>query len=100
MTLSLDYILFWLADTSDFFYPESGPARTRNGYGRNSRFDSFVGSEVDLVAKYAVTPWASVHLGYGHFFPGGYVKSSVGSVPGNGGATGANWFYVQTTINF
>jgi hypothetical protein len=100
LTLSLDYILFWLADTHDFFYPESGPARTQNGYGRNPQFDSFVGSELDLVAKYAVTPWASVHMGYGHFFPGAYIKSSVASVPANGGATGADWFYVQTTVNF
>jgi hypothetical protein len=100
LTLSLDYILFWLADTHDFFYPESAPARTQNGYGRNPRFDSFVGSEVDLVAKYAVTPWASVHMGYGHFFPGDYIKSSVGSVLENGGTAGANWVYVQTAITF
>jgi hypothetical protein len=100
LTVSLDYILFWLADTNDFFYPESAAARTENGYARNSQFDSFVGSELDLVAKYAVTPWASVHMGYGHFFPSAYIESSAGSVPSNGGTTGADWIYVQTTINF
>jgi len=100
LSVSIDYLLFWLADTSDFFYPESGPARNENGYGRNPQFDSFVGSEIDFVAKYAVTPWAEVHAGYGHFFRGDYIKSSVGSIPANGGATDADWFYVQTSLNF
>jgi hypothetical protein len=100
LTVSVDYLLFWLADTNDSFYPESGSGRNANGYGKNPQFDSFVGSEIDLVMKYTVTPWADFQMGYGHFFPGDYIKSSVGRVPANGGATGADWFYVQTTINF
>ena len=100
LTVSLDYLLFWLADTGDSFYPESGSGRNANGYGRNPQFDSYVGSEIDLLVRYAVTPWADLQLGYGHFFPGDYIKSSVGRVPANGGTTGADWFYVQTTFNF
>lgn len=42
------------------------------------------------MAKYVVTPWADLQLGYGHFFPGEYIRGSVGSVPANGGATGAD----------
>lgn len=100
LALAIDYLLFWLADEADSFYPESGSARNQNGYGRNPDYGSYVGSELDIVAKYAVTPWAELQLGYGHFFPGEYIKNSVGSIPANGGATGADWFYVQTTINF
>lgn len=100
LSVSLDYLLFWLADSSDSFYPESGSARNQNGYGKNPKFGSYVGSELDLVAKYALTSWSDLQLGYGHFFPGEYVKNSVNSVPANGGSTGAEWFYVQATINF
>lgn len=100
LTVSLDYLLYWLADTNDFFYPESGPGRSANGYGRNSSFDSFVGSELDLLVRYSPTPWSDLQVGYGHFLPGDYIKSSVGRVPANGGTTGADWVYVQATFNF
>ncbi|QIF01327.1 alginate export family protein [Roseimicrobium sp. ORNL1] len=100
LTVSLDYLLFWLADTNDFFYPESGSGRNVNGYGRNPSFDSFVGSELDLLVRYSPTPRSDLQVGYGHFFPGDYIKSSVGRVPANGGATGADWVYVQATFNF
>lgn len=100
LTLSVDYLLFWLADTSDSFYPESGSARSGNGYGKNPQFSSFTGSELDIVAKYAFNTATEFQVGYGHFFPGDYIKSSVGSVPKNGGATGADWLYVQAVFNF
>jgi hypothetical protein len=100
LSIAVDYLLFWLADGADFFYPESGAGRSGNGYGRNPQFDSFVGSEINFVARYAVAPWADLQVGYGHFFAGDYIKDSVGSVPANGGHTDADWFYVQATINF
>lgn len=94
LSVAADYLLVWLADASDSFYPEAGSARNANGYGRNPQFDSFVGSELDIVVKYALTPWAEIHAGYGHFFVGDYVKQSVRN------PEDADWFYVQTTINF
>lgn len=100
LSFTVDYILLWLANDNDSFYPETGAARSENGYGKNPKYDSFVGSELDIVAKYNMTPWAELQLGYGHFFPSDYIKSSVGSVPANGGATGADWFYLQTTFTF
>ncbi|MDB6134370.1 MAG: hypothetical protein JWM59_2613 [Verrucomicrobiales bacterium] len=100
LSVSVDYLAFWLADTADSFYPESGAARSRNGYGRHADYGSFVGSELDVVAKYAFTPWADLQVGYGHFFPGDYIKDSINSVPANAGTTGADWVYVQTLINF
>jgi hypothetical protein len=98
--VTADYLLFWLADTHDSLYPETAAARSGNGYGIHPGFNSFVGSELDLVASYTVKRVADLQLGFGHFFVGDYIKQSVGSVPANGGAMDANWFYVQTRINF
>ena len=97
LTASLDYHVFWLADTHDSFYPQAGAGRSGKGYGKNSAYDSFVGSEIDLDFNYAVAPWAGLRGGYGHFFPGSYVDSSKQAW---GGAIGADWFYVQATLSF
>ena len=103
---TLDYHLFWLADTHDFFYPEVGPGRGASGpaqlgepvsYGRNPQFSSFLGSEVNLDVTYTPARWAVLRAGYGHFFAGDYVKSSVSGV---GGATDADWIYLQATLGF
>lgn len=97
-TVTLDYHLFWLADTDDFFYPEAGPGRNRNGYGRNPGFDSFVGHELDLDLTYAFKPWAILRTGYAHFFAGDYIRQSLAA--GEVGHTDADWFYLQTTLSF
>jgi len=47
--------------------------------------------------NYAVTAWAGLRAGYGHFFTGGYVIDSKASL---GGASDADWFFVQATFNF
>jgi hypothetical protein len=52
---------------------------------------------VDIVATYAVKSYASAQVGIGHFFVGDYVRSSLA---GLGGATDANWVYVQVLFNF
>jgi Alginate export len=94
LTVTLDYHLFWLADTADFFYAVSGVARSTGGYGRNPANDSFAGSELDCVASYVIKPWATAQAGYGHFFRGGYVKDSLAA------SQDADWFYLQAIINF
>lgn len=94
LTVSVDYHLFWLADTADYLYMASGAARTTGGYGRNPANDSFAGSELDVIATYAIKPWATAQLGYGHFFRGGYVKDSIAA------SQDADWFYLQAVINF
>jgi hypothetical protein len=96
----LDYLAFWLADTHDFAYPESGSARNGNGYGRNPEFDSFAGSELDLVVTYQPASWLDLQLGYGHFFVGDYLRQSVESVLANGNATDADWFYLSAKCSF
>jgi hypothetical protein len=96
-SVSLEGHLFWLADTADVLYNVGGGPRTTGGYGVHSGYDNYVGSEVDLVAGYAVTRYAQIEAGYGHFFAGKYIKQSVAGV---GGSTDADWVYVQTTIKF
>jgi hypothetical protein len=100
LNLAAEVLLFWMVDTQDLLYPESGSGRSANGYGRHPGFDSFVGSEIDLVATYSIKKLGDVQLGYGHFFVGDYIKQSVGTVPANGGAVDAHWVYVQARINF
>jgi hypothetical protein len=96
---------FWLADTHDNFYNVGGAPRggvaatpTGNGYGINSSYDSFVGTELDIIAGYAVTRYAQIEVGYGHFFAGDYIEQSL-SNPAFG-STDANYVYVQANINF
>ena len=101
--VTLDYHLFWLYDTQDSFYAEAGARRGGTGatggagYGINPKFDSFLGSEINLDVTYSPTPYAIVRGGYGHFFTGNYVDNSLKGV---GGSTGADWLYLQLTLNF
>jgi hypothetical protein len=88
---------FWLANTSDFFYNVGGAPRTTGGYGIHPTYSSFLGTEIDVIAGYALTRFAQLEAGYGHFFTGDYVNQSLAGV---GGSKDANYFYVQTSINF
>jgi hypothetical protein len=88
---------FWLANTHDYFYNVGGAPRTTGGYGINPSYNSFVGTELDVIAGYAVTRFAQIEVGCGHFFTGHYIDQSLAGV---GGATDANYVYVQTSINF
>jgi alginate export protein len=95
---------FWLADTHDNFYnvagaPRGGAAATPgNGYGINPNYSSFVGTEVDVIAGYALTRFAQLEAGYGHFFVGDYIQQSL-AAPGFG-SRDADYVYLQATINF
>jgi len=96
LTVTLDYHSFWLADTHDYFYQLSGSPRRTGGYGINPDAGSYVGSEVDLVGTYAIKSYASLQVGYGHFFISDYVKNTLASV----GPSDADWVYVQLLVNF
>ncbi len=102
LAVNLDYHAFWLADTSDSFYMVTGARRGPNGptaagYGRNPGYDSYVGSEIDLVATYTIRPQAALQFGYGHFFIGDYVHQSLDKA---GGSEDANWIYGQLVFGF
>ncbi len=102
LTLNLEGHGFWLANTRDNFYtaagtPRGGIASTAgNNYGVNSGYDAFLGAELDIIASYAVTRFAQLEAGYGHFFRGDYVKQSLSAI----GSQDANWFYIQAVFNF
>jgi hypothetical protein len=104
VSLALEGHGFWLADTSDSLYTSAGTARggtgatPGTGYGVNPSYGSYVGSELDLIAGFAITRFAQLEAGYGHFFVGDYIEQSL-AAPTHG-ATDANWFYVQLNVNF
>ena len=104
LTVIGDYHAFWLADAHDNFYTIAGARRggiaatPGNGYGINPGYDSYVGSEVDLITTYAISPHATFEAGYGHFFTGEYVKQSL-SAPALG-AKDADWVYLQMNFSF
>lgn len=98
LTVSVEWLAFWLADTSDFLYPESAGPRNQNGYGLNPAFSSYVGSEMDLNVNWRVTGWGQIQSGYGHFFPGEYIRQSAASE--ERGSEDADWFYFQGTLSF
>lgn len=102
LSLALEGHLFWLAETSDSFYNKGGVARGGgtpggNGFAINPGFDSYLGSEIDFVAGYAVNKFTTIEGGYGHFFTGDYIDSTWANL---GGSTDADWLYLQAVIRF
>ena len=95
---------FWLANNHDNFYNVAGSPRggitatPGTGYGINPSYSSFLGTEIDVIAGWAVTKFAQLEAGYGHFFVGDYIKSSLSSPAF--GSKDANYFYVQATMVF
>ena len=87
----------WLANKNDAFYNVGGGARTTGGYAVNNTRGNFLGEEIDVIAGYAVTRFAQLEAGYGHFFTGEYIDKSLAGV---GGSKDADWVYLQTTIKF
>lgn len=97
LSVTLDYHAFWLVDDRDSFYQVSGASRLGGGYGLNSAAGKYVGSEIDLIATYALKKYAVLQGGYGHFFTGQYVNASLAPV---GGSVDADYLYLQMVINF
>jgi hypothetical protein len=100
ITVSAEWLGFWLVDTADFLYPESGIGRNQNGYGRHPGYSSYVGQEFDVLVDWRPVAWGQVRTGYGRFFIGDYIRQSINSVPANGKAVDANWLYMQVSMDF
>ena len=77
---------------------QMGLRRLGTGYGVNPGYSSFVGTEIDVVAGYTVTRFAQVEVGYGHFFAGDYIQSSLSNP--NFGSQDANFVYAQVNLSF
>ncbi|MBM3822400.1 MAG: hypothetical protein FJ404_05865 [Verrucomicrobia bacterium] len=102
LSLAVEAHAFWLADTQDNFYnvaglPRGGGAANAAGYGVNPSYSNYVGSEIDVILGFALTRFAQLEAGYGHFFTGSYIDSSL---QGAGGSQDANYVYLQLAINF
>jgi hypothetical protein len=97
LSLALEGHAFWLADTHDYFYGVTGVPRTTAGYGIHPTFNSFLGTELDAIAGYAVTRFAQIEVGGGHFFTGQYIEQSLAGV---GGSRDANYLYIQLNLAF
>lgn len=97
MSVALMGNAFWLADTHDYLYNVAGAPRTTGGYGIHPNYNPFVGTEFSVIAGYAVTSFALVEAGYGHFFSGDYIAQSQAV---NGGSRDADWVYLQTSFKF
>jgi len=107
VSVALEGHLFWLADTHDNFYNVGGAPRggtgipatgAGTGYGVYAGNSSFVGSEVDLIAGWAVTRYAQLEAGYAHFFHGDYIAQSLSAA--THGSRDADFFYLQLLVNF
>jgi hypothetical protein len=102
LSVIANYHNFFLADTHDNFYTVQGARRggiaatPGTGYGINPTYDSYVGSEVDLITTCQISPQTVAEIGFGHFFTGKYIEQSL-SVPGT---KDANWVYVSLNVNF
>lgn len=84
---------FWLdeEDTDSLYGAGRGASRTAVS---GTDVDSFVGKEIDLTAKYWIVPKrVNLLLGYSHFFAGDYLSDT-------GISEDADFFYVQTALNF
>ena len=104
LSVALEGHAFWLASTRDSFYnvggvPRGGIGTTPGtGYGINPSYSNYLGSEVDLIAGYALNKSTALEAGYGHFFRGDYLKQSF-AAPSHG-STDADYVYLQATITF
>jgi hypothetical protein len=97
LSIALEGHGFWLADTHDYFYNVGGVPRTTGGYGIHPNYSNFLGTELDLIAGYALARFAQLEAGYGHFFNGQYIQQSLAAT---GGSRDANWVYLQLNLIF
>jgi hypothetical protein len=100
---------FWLDNVHDSWY-NAAQAQMR-GYttGTQPRNpDSYLGTELDLTAKYKLYKNVGLQAGYSHFFNGDYIEdtNSVGSDPATAGVrrghgdSDSDWGYMQVTVGF
>ncbi|MEW6325885.1 MAG: alginate export family protein, partial [Nitrospirota bacterium] len=90
--VSLDYHRFWLAETADHWYAASGRIFRATPAGNAERE---LGGEINLVAYFMIKEKLRLETGYGHFFPGDYVKASFPAA-----ADGSDFLYVQLGAGF
>lgn len=80
-----EYHRFSVADSSDTWRVYKNPAGSD---------ETHLGDEFDLLAKYAFSKAVSFQAGFGHFWPGDFIKANVPS------DSEADWFFLQSTFRF
>jgi hypothetical protein len=114
LTVRLDYHNTWLVSTEDEWrYANQtpvgasalSPAGESTGTGGYStRYvaalskdpSNYMGSEVDLIATYAVTKWCKLQVGGAHFFAGDYIRETAPTQE----TDDANFVYSQVQFDF
>lgn len=76
-TLSARYNSYWLANSHDALYAASGAALAKSSTGDDG---DFVGQELDFVTTYNLLKQASFSGGFGHLFPGTFLKNTTPAV--------------------
>ncbi len=91
-SISLDYHLFSLAEKRDNWYRASGQV-FRTTPSTNNETD--LGQEINLVAYTMLKEKLRLEAGYGHFFPGDYVKVNFPTATDD-----SDFLYLQATVSF
>ncbi len=86
----VQFYSFWLDDGKDVLYNAGGAGIRRDVTGGSG---NYVGSELDLAAKYQLDHHSAFLGGYSHFWPGAFVK-------GTGPNDAIDFFYVQYQFIF
>ncbi len=81
--IKLEYHHFRLAQSRDGW--SHNPSYYRDVTGASGKE---MGHELDVVAHLKLSKWQEIQIGYGHFWPGEFVKELASSKE-------ANWFFVQ-----
>lgn len=97
LSAELSWHVFWLAETTDFWYRSNGVATQRAAFGgadvRTLGASNYVGHEIDLAFTYKPTEWLTIFTGYSHFFAGDYIQAT-------GPSDDADFAYLQATFQF
>ena len=88
--IAAEYHFFRLDEAKDAWYWSSGRPARQDATGKAG---SNVGQELDLVLTYDFSKRLKAMVGYCHFFPGPFLRST-------GASPGADWFFVQTLYTF
>ncbi len=89
LNVQSDFHLIFLDSPKDNLYGANKAVKRATTAGA----DPYVGSEIDLLAKYQVTNFMSMLTGYSHFFAGDFLKNT-------GSSDDADFVYAQTTFSF
>lgn len=90
LKLQTNLHFIYLDTPNDYLY-DAGRKALRTS--TSSDYSRYVGNELDFTAKYKLTEYANLLMGYSHFFAGEYLKDT-------GADDDGDYAYVQTTVNF